>query len=74
MIWTLQQEYFVGQILQYSDSDNLHLSLLELKNSINLLIFSGSDICTTVPSGIVNYLIKTPHVLKSLIYKIRSGI
>ena len=68
----VQREDFVGQILRYSDSDNLRISLPELENNMNLLIFAGSDTCATVLSGTVNYLVKTPHALKLLVHEIRS--
>ena len=68
----VQREDFIGQILRYSDSDNLRMSLPELENNMSLLIFAGSDTCATVLSGTVNYLVKTPHALKSLVHEIRS--
>lgn len=68
-----QRQDFIGQILRYSDNDNLRMSLPELENNMNLLIFAGSDTCATVLSGIMNYLVKTPHAMESLVREIRSA-
>ena len=67
-----EREDFISQILRYSDNDDLRMSLPELENNMNLLIFAGSDTCATVLSGTVNYLVKTPHALESLVHEVRS--
>lgn len=67
-----QREDFVGRILRYSDNEDLRMSLPELENNMNLLIFAGSDTCATVLSGTVNYLVKTPHALNVLVHEVRS--
>jgi len=69
----VQREDFISRIVQYSDNEDLQMSLPELENNMNLLIFAGSDTCATVLSGTINYLVKTPHAWKSLIHEIRSS-
>lgn len=63
-----QREDFMSQILRYGNNEDLRMSLPELENNINLLVFAGSDTCATVLSGTVNYLVTTPRALKSLVH------
>lgn len=69
----VQRGDFVSQILRYGNNEDLRMSLPELENNMNLLIFAGSDTCATVLSGTVNYLVKTPRALKLLVHEIRSS-
>lgn len=69
----IQREDFVSRILQYSDNDDFRMSLPELENNMNLLMFAGSDNCATVLSGTVTYLVKTPQALESLVQELRSA-
>ena len=68
-----QREDFVGQIQQHSDKKDLALSLPELESNMNLLIQAGSDTCSIVLSGTMNYLLKTPRAYKTLVQEIRSS-
>lgn len=68
-----QREDFVSHIQQYSDNNELALSLRELESNMNLLIQAGSDTCSIVLSGTVNYLMKTPRALNTLVQEIRSS-
>lgn len=69
----IQREDFVSRIIHFSDNEDLRMSLPELENNMNLLIFAGSDTCATVLSGTVNYLVKTPYALKTLVHEVRSA-
>ena len=68
-----QREDFISQIQQHSDNDDLALSLPELESNLNLLIQAGSDTCSIVLSGTINYLMKTPRALNILVHEIRSS-
>lgn len=69
----VQREDFVSRILQFSDNDDLRMSVPELESNMNLLIVAGSDACATVLSGTVNYLVKTPTALQALVNELRSS-
>jgi cytochrome P450 len=68
----VQREDWMKYILQNSNEETQNLSTLELESNMNLMVFAGSDTCTTVLAGTVNCLIKTPHALKALVHEIRS--
>jgi cytochrome P450 len=70
----VQREDWMKHILQNSNEETgLQLSLPELENNMNIMIFAGSDTCATVLSGMANYLVKTPHALEALVKEIRSA-
>lgn len=68
-----QCEDLSSLIQRYSDSNDLALSLPELESNMNLLIQAGSDTCSIFLSGIINYLMKIPRALNSLVLEIRSS-
>ena len=68
-----QREDFVSLIQRFSHNNDLALSLPELESNMNLLIQAGSDTCSIVLSGIINYLMKTPRALDSLVHEVRSS-
>ena len=68
-----QREDFVSHIQQHNDNVDLALSLPELESNMNLLIQAGSDTCSIVLSGTINYLMKTPRAHKTLVHEVRSS-
>jgi len=68
-----QPEDFISQSEQHSDDKDLARSLPELESNMNLLIQAGSDTCSIVLSGIINYLLKKPRAYTTLVHEIRSS-
>lgn len=67
-----EREDFIGQILRFKEQDELSMDVPEIVANMNLLIQAGSDTCSLVLSGTINYLVKTPQVLQTLENEIRS--
>ncbi|KAF2878220.1 cytochrome P450 [Massariosphaeria phaeospora] len=69
----VQREDWIKYILHNSNEETGDsLSIGELENNMNVLIFAGSDTCSTVLSGTTNHLIKSPHALLKLTNEIRT--
>ena len=60
----IQREEFISRILQYSDNENLRMSLPEIENNMKVVIFAGSDTCAIVLSAVVNYIVKKSHAFE----------
>lgn len=68
-----QREDFIGQIQRCGDHEDLALTIPELESNMNLLIQAGSDTCSIVLSGTMNYLLNASHAHKKLVHEIRSS-
>jgi cytochrome P450 len=63
---------FIGKI-KLDDAGVNGITLPELHATAGLLIVAGSETTTTVLSGIVNYLVKTPEKLAALTDEVRTA-
>lgn len=67
-----QRHDFMTPVIELN-RDMQRMSLPEIESTFSLLIIGGSETTATTLSGITNYLIQTPPVMKTLVTEIRGA-